>query len=275
MTKGDSGPVLEVQNVSVAYGRVLALEDASISVSAGQIYGLVGPNGAGKSTLLAAVSGGIQPIQGRVILEGADVTPSSVERRARLGLARTFQQPALWAGMTVFEHLLLTLRVNQSPNRVWRDFATFRGLRNAVVDAVEHHEIDKLLVALQLEGQADHVVDRLSLGKARIVEVGRALITRPRVVLLDEPFAGLDHRETTALCNVLTEVVADHGTSFMLVDHDVETVLSISTWMTVLNFGRVLATGPPAAIRQSPEVLEAYFGSDAPGSSVTRERVQA
>jgi branched-chain amino acid transport system ATP-binding protein len=264
MSTDNSFGSLEARAIRVVFGGgLVALDDVEITIPSSTIVGLVGPNGAGKTTLLAVLSGLLRPQRGRVMLDGGDITQASPQRRARLGIARTFQQPALFAGMTVREHLLIADRMHHAPRRVWRDFVTFRALRRPPIDGSESARIDPLMDRLGLGEVADHVVDRLPLGHARLVEVGRALASRPRMVLLDEPASGLDASETAHFRNVLESFNADQGVAFLLVDHDVETVLGVSSTVCVLDFGRVLAFGRPSEVADDPAVREAYLGSAA------------
>jgi branched-chain amino acid transport system ATP-binding protein len=252
---------MEAVGVRVTFGSLVALDDVDIRIPPATIVGLVGPNGAGKTTLMAVLYGFLRPQQGQVHLDGRDITHASPQRRARIGIARTFQQPALFAGMTVREHLLLADRVHRRRRRIWGDFVTFRALRSMPSDEGEDARISALLDGLGLGDASDQMVDRLPLGHSRLVEVGRALAAQPHTVLLDEPASGLDAAETAHLRAVLEGFCADRGVAFLLIDHDVETVLGVSSQVFVLDFGRVLATGTPSAIAEDPVVREAYLGS--------------
>lgn len=254
-------PLLETRNVRVRFGGVLALDDVSITVPPHSLIGLVGPNGAGKSTFFGVCSGLIRPNGGRVLLAGRDVTRASPQARARLGLARTFQHPELFPGLTVREHLTLAYRARRSRARLWTDMFTAASLRRP--GAQEAERVDGLLELLALDELADTVVDVLPLGACRLVEVGRALAAGPSIVLLDEPLSGLDTQEALRLGDALRRTVQEEGTSLLLVEHDVAMVLSLCAHIFVLDFGLAIAQGDAAAIRNDPAVRAAYLGDEA------------
>jgi ABC-type branched-subunit amino acid transport system ATPase component len=258
----DAAPVLAATGVTVRFGGLMALSGVSIAVPAGTIVGLVGPNGAGKSTLFAVLSGLLRPAEGRVQLLGNDVTGTSPQVRARRGLARTFQQPELFMGLTVREHLVLAHRVRFERTRLWRDMIDPRSLLPPA--PAENERVDQLLELLDLTHVARASVGALSLGTSRLVEVARALATRPDVVLLDEPLSGLDMRESENLASVFRRVVEsdERRVSLLMVEHDVATVLSLSSHIFVLDFGELIASGTPTEIRNNAMVRSAYLGDD-------------
>ncbi|HEY6624263.1 MAG TPA: ABC transporter ATP-binding protein [Acidimicrobiales bacterium] len=255
-------PVLSATGVTVRFGGLVALSDVSLEVPASTIVGLVGPNGAGKSTLFAVLSGLLAPAGGRVSLGGEDVTKSSPQVRARKGMARTFQQPELFLGLTVREHLVLAHRVRFARRRLWQDMVNPKALFPAPRSEVE--AVDALLELLDLTRVAKAPVAALPLGTSRLVEVGRALATQPDVVLLDEPLAGLDMRESENLASAFTRVVADgdQRVSLLMVEHDVATVLALSSQIYVLDFGELIASGTPEAVRSNAAVRSAYLGDE-------------
>jgi len=252
--------VVEARDVSVHFGGVRALNNVSLAVRSGAITGLVGPNGAGKTTLFGVLSGLRRPAAGRVLMDGADVTTSSPRHLARSGLARTFQRPQLFAGLTVRQHLSLAYRLSCGPTQFWRDALR---VRRQGPDAGEKERIAQLAELFELDAQLDVHVDNLGLGTARIVELARALAARPRVLLLDEPSSGLDTGETEQLAQGLLSVQRAEGVALLLVEHDLELVLALSNWVYVLDFGSVIADGQPAEIRANPDVQAAYLGGAA------------
>jgi ABC-type branched-subunit amino acid transport system ATPase component len=254
--------VLTATGISVRFGGLAALSDVSIEVPPGTIVGLVGPNGAGKSTMFAVLSGLLRPVSGLVFLHGDDVTTASPQLRARRGLARTFQQPELFMGLTVREHVVLAHRVRYSRQRLWRDMIDPRSLRPASND--ENERVDGILELLNLTRVAKSSVGVLPLGTSRLVEVARALATRPDVMLLDEPLSGLDQRESEMLASVFQRLVAtdERRLSLLMVEHDVATVLSLSSRIFVLDFGELIASGTPAEIRRNQAVRSAYLGDE-------------
>lgn len=257
---GTSGPAaIEAVGITVRFGGIAALTGVSMTVPQAQVVGLVGPNGAGKSTLFAVLSGLQRPDAGQVLLGGQDVTRASPDERARRGLARTFQHPELFADMTVRDHVVLAWRLRHARRRLVADVLTGRGLFRWR-DQAETAAVDAILELLRLQDVADHEPLELPLARTRLVEVGRALATSPQVLLLDEPLAGLDPKDRELLLDVLRQVVKDHGTSMVMVEHDVEMVLAISTLVYVLEFGTRIAVGTPAEIRADPAVRAAYLG---------------
>jgi branched-chain amino acid transport system ATP-binding protein len=251
-------PRLECRDVTVRFGGVVALNSVSLSVPPAAIVGLVGPNGAGKSTLFSVLSGLHRPNEGRVLFEGADITRTSAPRRARLGVARTFQHPEMFAGLTTREHIQLAHRVSTSRSRIWTDAVTGRGFRPA--DKKEAERVDGLLDALWLTEIADRPVAGLPLGMTRLVEIARALAANPSVLLFDEPSSGLDPEETEQVMHVLEHVVEHGGVSLLLVEHDVAMVLRLCRYVYVLDFGVKIGEGTPEEIREDPAVRAAYLG---------------
>jgi ABC-type branched-subunit amino acid transport system ATPase component len=267
-TPAGGAPALVATGVTVRFGGLMALSDVSMEVAPGSIAGLVGPNGAGKSTLLGVLSGLQRPNSGRVSLLGEDVTQASARARARRGLARTFQQPELFLGLTVREHLVLAHRARVARHRLWRDMFDPRSL---LPSRAENERCDGLLERLRLTRVAKAPVAALPLGVARLVEVARALACDPSVVLLDEPLSGLDMKASENLLEVFRTIVdqADHALSLVIVEHDVAAVLSLSDVVFVLDFGERIAAGTPEQIRNDPAVQTAYLGDSEPVGRTT------
>jgi branched-chain amino acid transport system ATP-binding protein len=253
-------PVLECRDVTVRFGGVVAVDSVSLAVPPATIVGLVGPNGAGKSTLFSVVSGLHRPNSGKVLFNGADVTTMSAGRRARLGLARTFQHPEVFAGLTVREHVQLAHRISTQRRRIWTDMVTARGFRPT--DAKEVERVDVLLNALNLTDIADRPVAGLPLGMTRLVEIARALATNPKVLLFDEPSSGLDDEETEQVMRIFRLAVEHSGVSLLLVEHDVAMVLSLCSYVNVLDFGVKIGEGTPDEIRNDRVVRAAYLGDE-------------
>jgi ABC-type branched-subunit amino acid transport system ATPase component len=253
---------LSAAGITVRFGGLVALADVSIDVPPGTIIGLVGPNGAGKSTLFGVLSGLLRPASGRVFIGGKDVTSANAQSRARLGLARTFQQPELFMGLSVRDHLVLGHRVHYERRRFWSDLVSFRAIFPPT--KFETERVDELLELLGLTRIANTPVAVLPLGLSRLVEVGRALATCPTVVLLDEPLSGLDYRATENLTAAFERVVAssEDGLSLLMVEHDVASVLALSSEIFVLDFGQLIAQGTPTEIRANAAVRAAYLGDE-------------
>jgi branched-chain amino acid transport system ATP-binding protein len=248
--------VLRAENIRKNFSGIVALDDVGIEIGEGERVGLIGPNGAGKTTFFNCLLGVIPIDRGSVELAGRDISGLPVHKRARLGLGRTFQRIELFPDSTVRDHLLVAERVRRGSGALWKDLV---GLGRP--EAEEVARCDEVLELLRLDHLADEPIERLSLGQCRLVEVGRALMTDPKVLLLDEPSSGLDRTESAALARTLQEVQADHGFSILLVEHDVELVASFTTRAYVLDFGRLLVEGPTDEVLASAEVRSAYLGN--------------
>jgi branched-chain amino acid transport system ATP-binding protein len=247
--------LLEVNAVRKQFAGIVALDDVTIEVDEGERVGLIGPNGAGKTTFFNCMLGVLRMDAGTVELAGRDISRLPVHERARLGLGRTFQRIELFPDSTVHDHLLIAERVRRGTGRLWKDL-----LGRGRPRADELARCDEVLELLGIAHLADEPIERLSLGQGRLVEVGRALMTEPKVLLLDEPSSGLDRAETAALAQTLREVQAEQGFAILLVEHDVELVASFTTRSYVLDFGRLITAGPTPAVLASPEVRAAYLG---------------
>jgi branched-chain amino acid transport system ATP-binding protein len=241
-----SDAVLEVAGVAVRFGGVNALTDVSLTARHGQITGLIGPNGAGKTTLFNVITGLQEPTHGRVTIDGRDVGSLSPHKRARLGMARTFQRLEVFGSLTAYENVLAAAEFHRS----WSDDDTPpRDIAREVIRRVG------------LGSVAQARVDALPTGLARLVELGRALATRPKLLLLDEVGSGLNHDETEALGELLVSLARD-GISVLLVEHDMELVMAVCDVIHVLDFGRIICTGTPAEVQRDPHVQAAYLGAD-------------
>lgn len=248
--------VLAVRDVTKSYGGLNVLHRVDLEVGARERVGLIGPNGAGKTTLFNCILGAIGTDRGSVLLDGRDLSGTSVDERARRGIGRTFQRIELFNGSTVRDHLLVADRVRRRTGRLWKDAL---GLGRPRPE--ERAACDAVLEQLGLRELADEPIEHLSLGQGRLVEVGRALMTEPSILLLDEPSSGLDHHETRDLASTLRSIQAEQGFSILLVEHDVDLVSSFTERCYVLDFGAVIAEGPTAEVLASPAVRDAYLGT--------------
>ncbi len=247
--------LLVAEGITKRFSGITALDEVSLDVDDGEAVGLIGPNGAGKTTFFNCLLGLLRPDAGRVVFGGADITRVPVYRRARLGFARTFQRVELFAGMTVRDHLLVAERARLGTGRFWKDVVNL-----SKPSAEENARTDRTLALLGLDDVAESPVEALTLGRARLVEVGRALMTEPKLLLLDEPSSGLDAGETEALADTLRDVQRERGTAVLLVEHDVEFVRTFSSRMFVLDFGNLIASGPTAEVLADDAVRRAYLG---------------
>ena len=241
---------LDVAAVEVRFGGVVALRGIDLTVESGSVTGLIGPNGAGKTTLFNVITGLQRAQSGTVTLDGHNLTNLPPHRRARQGIARTFQRLEVFGSLTVRENILVAAEIR----RRWaRDGSNPRRVADEVIAQVGLGPVARVRC------------DTLPTGTARLVEVGRALATRPKVLLLDEPSSGLDDHETDELGQLLVRLAGD-GTAVLLVEHDVELVMSVCRLVHVLDFGRILAVGTPAEIQANPDVRSAYLGEASRGA---------
>ena len=238
---------LEIQDISVRFGGLAALSEVSLSAAEGAITGLIGPNGAGKTTLFNVVTGMQRPNTGTVRLDGQDLRGLSSFRRARLGLGRTFQRLELFGTLTVAENVGVAASIAQ------------RGVVKARSKAIQEIRA-AILDRVGLTAVANDRADTLPTGTGRLVELARALATRPKVLLLDEPAAGQDTDETERFSEVLRDLAND-GLAILLVEHDMELVMNVCHRVVVLDYGRVICTGTPAEVRGDPNVQAAYLGT--------------
>ncbi|HWD52075.1 MAG TPA: ABC transporter ATP-binding protein [Acidimicrobiales bacterium] len=252
-----SGPaVLLAGDITVRFGGLVALEEVSLDVPAGCIAGLIGPNGAGKTTMFNVLTGLQEPTGGRVDYLGQDISRWSPHRRGRAGMARTFQRLALFSRLTVHDNLVASWESSHRGGVLGRG----RGERVA--------RVAEVMELLDLGPVADRLAGELSTGKGRMVELGRALCTDPRVLLLDEPGSGLDATETAVFSAVLRSIIAGGSDprqdadppAILLVEHDMALVMDVCSSMTVLDFGKVIARGTPNQVRADPIVRAAYLG---------------
>jgi branched-chain amino acid transport system ATP-binding protein len=238
-------PALQADGVSVRFGGVVAVDKVSLSVEAAAITGLIGPNGAGKTTIFNVFGGLQQPTEGKVLLEGRDITRLKAHARARRGMARTFQRLEVFGTLSVRDNIQVAAEIRKA-------WARDRSRPAAVAD--------ELLDRIGLGDVAESRVDAVPTGTARLVELARALATRPSLLLLDEPGSGLDQQETAVLGEVLLDLAAE-GMAVLLVEHDVELVMRVCDRVNVLDFGRLIAEGTAAEVQADPVVQAAYLGA--------------
>jgi branched-chain amino acid transport system ATP-binding protein len=250
-------PILVASGVTKTFSGITALDAVNLDVGDGEAVGLIGPNGAGKTTLFNCLLGLLSPDAGVIRFAGSDLTRVATHRRARLGIGRTFQRIELFTGMTPREHFVVADRARRAPMRVLADLIGRGG-----PTAAEREEAASMLALLDLEDVADTRVEALSLGLGRLVEVGRALMSQPRLVLLDEPSSGLDRSETDALAHTLERVRRERELAVLLVEHDVDLVRNFVERVFVLDFGVIIAAGTTSDVFADAAVRKAYLGAE-------------
>jgi ABC-type branched-subunit amino acid transport system ATPase component len=253
-----AAPALALEHVSVRFGGIRALDDVSVTVAAGEVLGLIGPNGAGKTTLFDAISGVRLPDEGRVFLGGREVTRASPVARARWGLRRTFQRVQTFGWLSVEDNVLAATEWEGGGGGIAADLVAFptRSRR----EKVRREKVDAVLEQCGLDAVRSESAGSLPIGLARMVEVARALVADPKVLMLDEPTSGLDHAEAARLGERIQALRAGGDCAVVLVEHDVAFVMDQCDRIVVLDLGRVLATGTPTEIQHDPAVRAAYLG---------------
>ncbi len=259
MTAQGNGPALDLVEVGVSFGGIAALDGVSLQVAPGEICGLIGANGAGKTTLFDVISGVRIPGRGRVRLLGRDVTGWSPHRRARVGLRRTFQRVQVFGWLTVEENLLVASEWRGGGGGVLADLVGAPGRRR--LERERRSRADEVIDRCGLADVRHVQASGLPIGTARLVELGRALVDDPTVLLLDEPASGLDAAEAERFAALVQDARAERGTSVLLVEHDVGFVMEHCDRVVVLHLGRVIADGPPDEVRADPAVRDAYLGT--------------
>lgn len=249
--------ILDVQNLSISFGGLHAVDDFHVTIEKGQLYGLIGPNGAGKTTVFNLLTGVYKPDEGIIRLDGQDITGRSTIEVNMAGVARTFQNIRLFKNLSVLDNVKVGLHNHFR-------YSTLEG----ILRLPRYHKVEKemnerameLLKVFDLDGQADFLASNLPYGKQRELEIARALATQPKLLLLDEPAAGMNPNETQDLMKTIRFVRDNFDVSILLIEHDMKLVSGICEKLTVLNFGRVLAQGDTSDVLNNPEVITAYLG---------------
>jgi branched-chain amino acid transport system ATP-binding protein len=260
----DTGPLLEVEAISVRFGALLALSRVSLDVRPREILAIIGPNGAGKTTLLNCISGFYHPHEGRIRFAGRDRTRLRPPDVAALGVARTFQNVALFKGMTVLDNImtgrLLKMRGSFLLDAVWWGPARRQELEHRAF-------VERIIDFLEIQAIRKTPAGRLPYGLQKRVELARALAAEPRLLLLDEPMAGMNVEEKEDMCRFILDVNGEFGTTIALIEHDMGVVMDISDRVVVLDYGRKIAEGTPEQVRKDAAVLDAYLGVATPAEA--------
>jgi branched-chain amino acid transport system ATP-binding protein len=250
-------PVLECRQVERRFGGLVALTGVDLRIERGEIFGLVGPNGSGKTTLTNAITGFYPPQQGRILLGGRDITGMAPHAVARQGVARTFQNLALFNGMSVLDNILLGRHVHMRPS-VWRT-ALYPLLARR--DEIEHRRaVEEVIDFLQLQGVRDELVDAIPIGLKKRVELARALVAEPSFLILDEPMAGMNQEEKEYMARFILDARDERGVTVLIIEHHMDIITGICDRMLVLSYGEVIDSGVPREVVRNPRVIKAYLG---------------
>jgi branched-chain amino acid transport system ATP-binding protein len=252
--------LLEAEHITLSFGGVKALFDISIAIPRGEIVSIIGPNGAGKTSMLNVINGVYHPQQGRVMFEGKVRERIDPAAAARMGICRTFQNVALFKGMSTLDNVMAGRALKFRANILQQAAQT----RFSVAEELEHREVvERVIEFLDIRGIRHTPVGKLPYGLQKRVELARALASEPKLLLLDEPMAGMNLEEKQDMCRFILDVNKEMGTTVVLIEHDMGVVMDISDRVIVLDYGRKLAEGTPAEVRSNPEVIRAYIGEHA------------
>ncbi|MCM2251900.1 MAG: ABC transporter ATP-binding protein [Ramlibacter sp.] len=252
-------PILQVEDITLAFGGVRALSGVGFDVAPGTITAVIGPNGAGKTSLFNTISGFYHPTGGRVRFKSHDITRTPAPQRARLGLGRSFQNIALFRGMTVLDNIKLGRHAHLKTNVL--DALLYVGRARREEAALRADIEERIIDFLEIDHIRNAPVAALPYGLQKRVEMARALAMQPQVLMLDEPVAGMNREETEDMARFILDVRAEWGITVLMVEHDMGMVMDLSDHVVVLNFGRVIAQGVPDAVQRDPEVVRAYLGA--------------
>ena len=257
-TPNDGTPVLECRGVERRFGGLVALSGVDLRIARGEIFGLVGPNGSGKTTLTNAITGFYPPQKGQVLLHGQDITGLAPHKVARLGVARTFQNLALFNGMTVLDNILLGRHVHMKPG-VLRTALYWWLARQ---EETQHRQVvEEIIRFMQLESVRLELVDSIPIGLKKRVELARALVAEPSFLILDEPMAGMNQEEKEYMARFVLDARDERGVTVLLIEHHMDVITGICDRMLVLSYGEMIGTGIPSEVIADPRVVKAYLGA--------------
>jgi len=255
---GDGVPILQAESVSLRFGGIRALTDVSFSVKRGEVFSIIGPNGAGKTSMVNCVSGRYRPTEGRILFDGADVTRLRPNKRAALGLGRTFQNLALFGHMSVLDNIMVGRHHLLKSGFLSGMAYWFGGAQRE--ELAHRREVEEIIDFLQIQHIRKAQAGTLSYGLRKRVELARAVALRPKLILLDEPMAGMNLEEKEDMARTILDLNEEWGMTILMIEHDMGVVMDISNRVMVLDFGRKLTEGAPAEVMAHPEVRRAYLG---------------
>lgn len=251
--------LLKAENLDLSFGKVKALDSVSLELRQGEILSVIGPNGAGKTSLLNCINGFYRPQQGKIYFEGNDISRMSSHKRARMGIGRTFQGIQLFLGMTTLHNIMAGRHIHMKTNFL-QGFIYWPWVAR---EAVEHREVaEEIIDFLEMEAIRDSLVGELGYGLRKRVDLGRALALDPKVLIMDEPMAGMNVEEKEDMARFILDIQEYRKTPIVLVEHDMEVVMDISNRVVVLDWGRVIAEGTPQEVRENRRVINAYLGEE-------------
>jgi branched-chain amino acid transport system ATP-binding protein len=251
------GPVLQCKTVERRFSGLVALSGVDMQIERGEIFGLVGPNGSGKTTLTNAITGFYPPQRGQILLNGQDITGLAPHKVARLGVARTFQNLALFNGMTVLDNILLGRHVRMKPSVLRTALYWFMSRQDEVAHRIV---VEEVIDFMQLESVRDELVDAIPIGLKKRVELARALVAEPGFLILDEPMAGMNQEEKEYMARFILDARDERGVTVLLIEHHMDIITGICDRMLVLSYGEVIGTGIPKDVIANPRVIQAYLG---------------
>jgi branched-chain amino acid transport system ATP-binding protein len=251
-------PLLEIENLSKRFGGIVASDNVTIAIDAGELHAIIGPNGSGKTTLIGQLAGEVNPSSGRIRFDGADITRLPAWQRSMRGLARSFQITSLFLDLTALDNVALAVQAHAGHS--------FQFWRNARKDPLLREPARAHIARAGLGGREDAIVSRMSHGEHRQLEIAMALATTPRMLLLDEPMAGMGAEESVRLVEMLAKLKKEF--TILLIEHDMDAVFALADRISVLVYGRIIASGLPAEIRNHPDVKRAYLGEGKQAANV-------
>ncbi len=255
-------PILKIENLTIAFGGIKAVNNVSFEVEKGTIYSIIGPNGAGKTTIFNCISGIYPPDSGKIYFKGEEITYLKPYQVAQKGIARTFQNIELFSHMSTMDNLMLGRHIHMKTG-VWRGATFINKNSKAAKEEIEHRrKVEEIIDFLDLQASRNQFVINLPYGTRKLVELGRALALEPELILLDEPSAGMNLEEKMDMIFSIQDIRDDLGITVLLVEHDMNLIMGVSDRILALNFGERIAEGLPEEIQKHPEVLKAYLGEE-------------